>query len=196
MKTLTHNKTLIAILGALILTVFVGIAVQYKMAVAGYIQADAGSPTARYVKYDFFASSTPNSTPTTFATTTSATSTLIASWTDGNGRIDTGKAIVAGAKQVTFYFGRGGATSPNTGSSVFNVEVSYDGTTWVRYNKLISNVSNTNAQTLTRAEQFTISAATSTVIASMSPEDSVYAVRCIVVEVTDGEHTCKAMATY
>ena len=163
---------------------------------AGYTTATIPTYDNRFVSYDFFASSTPGGTPTNFATTTTATSTNMSQWTDVAGRIDNGYFVVAGAERVTFSFERYSSQEGNAGSSVFNVEVSQDGTNWTRYNKLISNVINTNGQNLTRAEQFTISAATSTVIASMSPEDAVYAVRCIVTETTDGTHKCRASAKY
>jgi hypothetical protein len=102
--------------------------------------------------------------------------------------------VVAGAKKVNFFFSRawGGG---NAGSSQFFVEVSADGSNWVPYNKLISNVTNTNGQNLTRVASVTISAATSTSMVTMD-EDAIYAVRCIVVEATDGSHTCEATAQY
>ena len=197
MKNITLKQVFVSSIVVTIIGFVLALTIDATRAWAGYIASTQPVQAERFVRYDFFASSTPNQgAPTTFATTTSATSTEIVAWTDENGRIDNGYAVVAGADKVTFYFSRGGATSPNTGSSTFNVEVSEDGSTWTRYNKLISNVTNSNSQTLTRAEQYVITAATSTVIASLSPEDSVYAVRCIVREVTDGEHRCKAVATW
>ncbi len=160
------------------------------------ISNDTPSVTAgTYRTYEFFvASTTPFAKQ---ATTTTATSTNIVPFTDTAGRIDNGYFVIAGAKKVTLYFGRGGATGPNAGSTLYKVQVSPDGVTWNDYNKLISNTANTNAQTLTRVSSSTISAATSTTVVSLDVEnDSFYAVRCIVVETTDGEHTCSAGAEY
>jgi len=118
------------------------------------------------------------------ATTTSATSTTL---TDGGGYFQ-----IAGAKHVTFYMSRGGSTGANTGRSRFEVEVTPDGTNWYDYNKLIQNDA---AQTGTTT--VTISAATSTTITTMDVlKDTFYAVRCIVVETTDGDHTCTATADF
>lgn len=133
--------------------------------------------TQQYEYYNFFS-----------ATTTSATST---NTTDG------GYLSTTGAKKVTFFFSRGGATGPNTATSTFNVQVTPDGQTWYNYNKLISNASNTNSQTLTRVATVAIEAATSTVVAGLDLEhEAFYGVRCIVVETTDGDHTCKATAEF
>lgn len=117
------------------------------------------------------------------ATTTSATST----------NADSKGMDIKGAEAVTFYFSRayGGG---NSGSSKFRVEVSPDeGTTWYAFNKLVSNVSNTSSQEETRVSSTTISAATTTVMVAMDIEKDAFSrVRCIVIETTDGTHTCKA----
>ncbi len=42
------------------------------------------------------------------------------------------------------------AANITSGSAVFTVQVSNDGTNWIGYNRLTSNVTNTNAQTDTR----------------------------------------------
>lgn len=191
---LTLQKVLVGTILVAIVGFFCAMVIQTQMANAGYISNTQPTRAERFVKYSFFASSTPGSTPVLFATSTSATSTNIASWTDADGRVDNGYMVVAGAKKVNFFFSRawGGG---NAGSSQFFVEVSADGSNWVPYNKLISNVTNTNAQTLTRVASVTISAATSTSMVTMD-EDAIYAVRCIVVEATDGSHTCEATAQY
>lgn len=119
------------------------------------------------------------------ATTTSATSTA-------NILREEQRLTVAGAKKVVFYFSRGGATGPNTGSSKFEVEVSPDGTNWYDFNRLfLTDVSQTATSTVW------ITAATSTVVASLDIEDSAFLyARCQVVEVTDGEHTCNGYAEF
>ena len=52
-------------------------------------------------------------------------------------------AGVSGASRLSLQIFASGITS---GSAVFTVEVSNDGTNWVTYNRLTSNVTNTNAQ--------------------------------------------------
>lgn len=184
------NKRIVAIIAGLAL---VGAAITAQ----SYILVDAPAQEGTFRTYEFFATTTANGTaPSGYSTTTSATSTLVNSWIDENGRVVNGVFRVAGAKKVTFFFSRSAPTGTNSGSSIFNVEVTNDGSTWTRYNKLITNVTNTNAQNVTRAETVTISAATSTVIATMDPDDSVYAIRCIAVEATDGYHRCSAAATF
>lgn len=118
------------------------------------------------------------------ATTTSAYSTDISA--------GGGYAVIAGAKKVEFYFTRGGATGPNTGKSVFSVEVTPDGANWYSFNKLVgSDVSATATSTVS------IVAATSTVTVGMNIDhDAFYAARCRVVETTDGEHTCKVQVEF
>lgn len=127
------------------------------------------------------------------ATTTTAISTSVDTTFDASGRRDDGTLNVAGAEKVTFYFGRGDTTGQgNTGLTVFDVDVSPDGTNWYDFNHLIANdVSNTATTTVT------INAATSTVIYSMDLQyDAFKFVRCTATETTDGEHTCQATVEY
>lgn len=135
-----------------------------------------------------FAANYPNPYPTgsndpvalITATTTTATSTA--------------KAIT-GADSATFFFTRGDVDG-NSGSSIFSVQVSYDSTNWITYNKLIDNVTNTNAQTLTRVSSTTMTG-TSTKTYSMDLDGEGYRfMRCVVNEVTDGAHTCNALINF
>src|SRR5882672_185430 len=48
------------------------------------------------------------------------------------------------------------AANITSGSAVFTVDVSNDATNWVAYNRLTSNVTNTNAQTDTRVASVVI----------------------------------------
>lgn len=194
MKLTRQNFIGLILLSAIVLfaigTMFIG-------KVGAYINTDNSAIADRVVVYKFFASSTPNAAPTNFATTTNATSTNIASWIDDAGRVDNGAFNITGAKAVTWYFSRGGATGPNTGTSTFRVEVSDDGSTWYRYYKLVSNVTNTNAQNLTRIESVAIEAATSTTIVGMDLNNDAFKfTRCIVVETIDGDHGCRATARF
>lgn len=143
--------------------------------------------------FTFFASSTAQ---TSFATTTSATSTNILPYFDSNGRLDNGYFVIAGAKKVTVYFSRGDTTGQgNTGSSTFNLQVTTKAnptaSDWFNFSKLVQATSTTEQPTAG------IAAATSTLRYGMDIDyDSVYAVRCIVIEATDGEHSCAAAATF
>lgn len=119
------------------------------------------------------------------ATTTNATSTTASI-----------NANVQGVKKATFYFQRGDTTGTgNSGSSLFHIEVSRTNSSsdadWIDFNKLVDNVTNTNGQNLTRVGSASLSA-TSTKIYSMDlSNDNIQFVRCIAVETTDGEHTCR-----
>lgn len=179
----------------LALGVVIALAVFYITTIApnlalGDVVTDVPTHEGQFQEYTFFATSTDQ---TSFATTTSATSTNIATWTNSQGRVDNGYFVVNGAKRVTFYFSRGDTTGEgNTGSSEFSVEASPDGENWYDFERLLQVDSNK-----TSTSSVTISAATSTTVASLDlVEHNFFAVRCIVVETTDGEHSCSATASY
>ena len=119
------------------------------------------------------------------ATTTTATSTNL---TGGGGYFS-----IIGAKKVTMIFGRGGASGANTGTSRFKVEVSQDGTNWYPYNTLVLNQATTSYPNAN--SYVSISAATTSVTAQLR-DLGWFAVRCIVDEVTDGEHSCDTRAEF
>lgn len=158
--------------------------------------------TGQYKAYTFFATSTTqnvggvNAYGTTTVDTsagvdTFATSTNIASWINSSGQVDTGYFVVAGSKQVVFYFSRG-ATSTNNGSSLFTVQVTPDGTNWYNYNTLLPNTATSTPSSQTT---ITVPSGTSTVAAYMQ-NTGFYGVRCIAGIVKDGVDFCKAAATW
>lgn len=101
--------------------------------------------------------------------------------------------VIAGAKKVTLYMTR---ADHSAGSSAFSVDASGDGTTYVDYNKLITNVANTNSQTPVRAASVTLSADGSE-MASMDLEyDTIYSIKVTVTETTDGTHSCDLLIEY
>lgn len=154
------------------------------------IAVDTSAQTDRYRMYELFASTTAE---TTIATTTSATSTNITPYFDSSGRLINGAVDLRGAKRATFFFARSDTTGQgNTGKSVFRVQVTRDGTNWNDYSYLLGvDVAETATSTVT------INAATSTSIVSMDLlKHSFFSARCIVVETTDGEHTCSAAVQY
>lgn len=195
---LTLTKTItIALLG---LGVLVGAILFSGVTAFGNVTSDTASGrVSGYQEYTFFATTTNQ---VYFATTTTATSTYITPWTDANGRIDKGYFVVAGAKRATAVFSRGDSNGQgNAGSTLFKIQVTTSPnpseSDWQNYSKLISNVTNTNSQTLTRVANASIAAATSTTVVGIDlSSDSFYAIRCIAVETTDGEHFCKASADW
>lgn len=158
--------------------------------VFGEISKDVQTSSAVYWNYNFFASTTSQ---TIYATTTSATSTNIIPYWTTDGRKDNGYLVIAGAEKATFYFSRGGVTNPNTGSTLFKIQVSDDGTNWYDY----GNLSSATTTASTGVSSYTITAATTTDLLSMDlTNDNFYAARCIVVETTDGEHSCRASVQF
>lgn len=103
---------------------------------------------------------------------------------------ESGAINIEKAKKVTFLFTRANHSS---GSSLFDVDVSVDGTTFVDYNKLIDNVANTNAQTLTRVANKSLASNTSAVLSMDLQHDSYKEIKVKVTETTDGTHTAKVI---
>lgn len=103
----------------------------------------------------------------------------------------TSKAIsILGAKRITLMLTRANHTS---GTSAFKVQVSLDEATFVDLNKLIDNVTNTNAQTLTRVLTKTLSSATSDTV-SVDMDGNIYKeMRVVGTITTDGNATCKVL---
>jgi len=91
---------------------------------------------------------------------------------------------ITGAKSVMIVFTEGGTV--NNRSADLTLQVSADGSTFVDYNMLIDNVTNTNSQDLTRIASKTRAAA-GTDILFMSPETlgSIQFIR-LPLDVTDG----------
>lgn len=184
----TYKLATVGILASLV-TLF-GFAFFTKIVYGNAIVSDQGAVSDKTVHYQFFASST---VAAKYATTTSATSTNLVAYFDSSGRLVDGALDVRGAKKVTLYFSRGDTTGQgNTGLSVFSVEVTPDRSTWYDFNRLLGqDVSETATSSVT------INAATSTTVVHMDLDNQTYqAVRCIVVETTDGEHTCAATVEY
>lgn len=97
---------------------------------------------------------------------------------------------IENAEKVTLFFTR---ANHSAGSSAFAVEVSIDGENWVTFSKLISNVTNTNAQTKTRVASVSLAANGTTAVA-MDLENDIYRLmRITATETTDGTHTAKAL---
>lgn len=94
--------------------------------------------------------------------------------------------VVTGAKKISFVFTRANHT---VGSSTFSVEGSLDGIVFVPLNRLVANVSNTNAQTLTRVSSVALAANGSALASLDLANETLYAIRVTATHVTDGLHT-------
>lgn len=79
-------------------------------------------------------------------------------------------------------------TGHSAGNGAFGLEVSNDGTNWVVYNRLVSNVTNTNSQTDTRVAAPTLSSSTSSIY--FFPEGDYFRyMRVFVTVTTDGAYS-------
>lgn len=190
---ITSNRNLIIAAVVLFLSLACAALSLQSRVFAGVTQAGPTVTRDTTQYFNFFASTTGQ---TNFATTTTATSTSIIPYFDSNGRLDNGYFVIAGAKKVTIYVSRGDTSGQgNTGTSTFNLQITSKAnptsSDWFNFSKLVQATSTTEQPTAA------IAAATSTLRYGMDIDyDSVYAVRCIVVETTDGEHSCAAMATF
>lgn len=97
---------------------------------------------------------------------------------------------IENAEKISLIFTR---ANHSAGSSAFSVEVSLDGITYVAFNKLITNVTNTNAQTKTRVASVSLASNTSSIVAMDLENDIFRWMRIIATETTDGTHTAKAL---
>lgn len=122
------------------------------------------------------------------ATTTTATSTNVSNPSSGNGYLN-----ILGALKVELFFSRGDTTGTgNAGNSIFSIQVTPDGVNWYDYNKLLLGTSTSQGM-----QSPIIVSGTSTVVLSLDLRtDTFLGVRCKVVEITDGEHTCKGLAEF
>ena len=93
---------------------------------------------------------------------------------------------IAGAKKVILVYKR---ADHNEGKTVFSAQVSLDGVNYITYNKWISNVANTNAQTLTRVASVDTGTANATGLLTMSPEDGFLDIKVTATETTEGTHS-------
>ncbi len=84
------------------------------------------------------------------------------------------------------------ATAITSGNGVFSVEVTNDPTVgWATYNRLTTNVTNTNAQTDTRVASLTLSSNTTNFL-FFPPGDTFAYMRVKVVRTTDGTYSAVA----
>ncbi len=80
------------------------------------------------------------------------------------------------------------ASAITSGNGVFTVEVSNNGTNWVAYNRLTTNVTNTNAQFDARVASVTLSSNTSSIV-FFPVGDYFRYIRVIATVTTDGAYS-------
>lgn len=85
------------------------------------------------------------------------------------------------------------AAGISSGNGVFTVEVSNDGSNWVAYNRLTTNVTNTNAQTDVRVASVTINTNSGSMI-FFPPGDTFNFLRVVCTVSTDGSYFATAFA--
>lgn len=98
------------------------------------------------------------------------------------------------AKKVVVRFVR---TNHSSGKTVFTVTASLDGTTFHAYNMLISNLANTNSQTLTRVASYDTGAANADAIYALDLENFAFKeIKVTATETTDGTHDAYVYVEY
>ena len=94
-------------------------------------------------------------------------------------------------RHIGFQFKR---ADHSAGSSAFTVEGTVNGVDWTALNMIVSNVTNTNAQTRTRVASVTLSSDT-TALAWLEDLIVLKAVRVVATETTDGTHSAWMIAS-
>jgi hypothetical protein len=174
-----------------LLTLVLGSYALYAITTKTYAAVTYDNPSTvnQFRTYEFFASTTAATgsvSSTVIATTTTATSTNITAFMDNTyGRYVDGSFNTTGAKKVTMYFSRGGATHANTGSTVYTVQGTKDGSTWTNIDQLVSATSTSVSNALVQSSA-SITAATSTLVFGLDLDYVSYkSIRCIVYDTTD-----------
>jgi hypothetical protein len=145
---------------------------------------------AQKIKFTLGLSATTTATIMTLVSSNKSTFTVSetqtnAAWTSGYLSPTIG---VGQSGRMSFQFT---AASISSGNGVFTVEVSNDGSNFVVYNRMTTNVTNTNAQTDTRVASVTLNSNTSSVV-SIPDSFALYRVR--VVMTTDGVYSASGLA--
>lgn len=192
------NLTRLTTIGAVVIAMLATTVLVVGSQVFGNVTAEQPTQTDNFVDYNFFFSSSTAPASGLQATTTSATSTNISSWIDSNGRVDNGSMNITGAKKVNFYFKRGDTSgNGNAGATNYRVQVSPDGTDWYYWSNWKINASSTPLTATTNTTgTFTVTGTTTVTASMVLDNDSFKSVRCIAIETTDGEHSCRATAEF
>lgn len=94
-------------------------------------------------------------------------------------------------RRIGFQFKR---ANHSAGSTAFTVEGTINGTDWTALSVIVSNATNTNAQTRTRVATVTLSTDT-TALAWLEDLVVLKAVRVVATETTDGTHSAWLIAS-
>lgn len=86
------------------------------------------------------------------------------------------------------------AASISSGNGVFSIDVSNDDSNWIAYNRMQTNVTNTNAQTDTRVASVTLSSNTNAMV-TFPVSDNFAFIRVRVVPTTDGTYSAVAFTS-
>lgn len=102
---------------------------------------------------------------------------------------------IAGAKRITLLLTRNnqGAAAAST---TFSVTASPDGSTFLAFNKLVDNVTNTNAQNLTRVASKVLNATGTAMVSMDLQHDYLKLFRLTAVRVLDGTSSASAIIEY
>lgn len=100
---------------------------------------------------------------------------------------------IKGAKKVTLAFTRANHSS---GSTAFTVTASIDGSTYVAYNKLITNSTNAIGEGLVRVASVSLSSNTTSLVSMDLDHDTLDSIIVTATETTDGTHTAKVLIEY
>ena len=91
------------------------------------------------------------------------------------------------ATKVSMWLNR---TNHSAGSTTFTVTGTVDGVNYVALNNIITNVANTNAQTLTRVASVALASDTSSIVALDIPTIGLKAIKVVCTIATDGKGNC------
>lgn len=101
--------------------------------------------------------------------------------------------VIAGAKKITLFFTR---TNHSAGSTAFSATVSADNSTFITYNKLITNAVNSISEGLVRVASVSLSSNTTSTVTMDLEQDAYYSMKLTATETTDGNHTIVAVIEY
>lgn len=100
---------------------------------------------------------------------------------------------LVGVKGALFEFASDGPNGTGVGTTTFKVQVTLDGTTFHDYNRLISNVTDTNAEDDTRVGTVDITATSSELYIMDLSSENYYQTRCVTVEAGTTTASCKIL---
>ena len=165
------------------------------------LTAAINAPTVTTATFSALSAADANTIAVTKGLTATTTATAM-TITSSNKQPVTVSETETNAAWTSIYTSRGFATnvigrpsiqfvssSITSGNAVFIVEVSNDSTTWTPYNRLTTNVTNTNGQTDTRVASVTLSTNTSSVV---SIPDAFAFYRVVATITTDGTYSATA----